>query len=92
MVAVAGLNLTYQLGRVRLAAFDNDGRWLPPAWMVAARCWHYHENAPPPLLGLTSPFLTNGRRLRHAASTKDQSGQVTPEWWLEDPGFWPFKG
>ena len=50
VVAVAGSTLTYQLGRVNLAAFDNDGRWMPPAWTLAC-CWHYQDNAPTPLLG-----------------------------------------
>ncbi len=83
-VKVAGVNLSYQLGRVMLAALDNDNRWMPPAWTVA-RCWHYKENAPSPLLGLTSPFLTNNRSLRHTSPTGKGVGEEQPEWWLEDP-------
>lgn len=86
-VQVAGTSLTYQLGRVMLAAIDNENRWMEPAWTVA-RCWHFCENAPPPLLGLTSPFFMNNKRLRNAGPTGNDAGEKLPEWWLEDPSWW----
>jgi len=83
-VRVAGITLSYHLGRVMLAALDNDNRWMPPAWTLA-RCWHYKEDAPSPLLGLTSPFLTNNRNLRHVGPAGKDISERPPEWWLEDP-------
>lgn len=77
-VRVGGREHTYRLGRVRLAATDQSGRWMPPAW-VLARCLAECEEPIPPLLGLLSPFLMNGRRFRHNPTPAD-----LPEWWLED--------
>jgi hypothetical protein len=82
IVHVAGASLSYQLGRVMLAAMDNDNRWMPPVWTLA-RCWHYADESPPPLLGLTSAFFTQKRRLRHSGDSF-HSTYAIPEWWLED--------
>jgi hypothetical protein len=77
-VRVGGAEHNYRLGRVRLAATDRDGRWMPPAWTLA-RCLDETDEPIPPLLGLLSPFLMNGRRFHHRNANAD-----LPEWWLED--------
>lgn len=77
-VRVGGRVHNYRLGRVRLAATDQFGRWMPPAWALA-RCLNESDEPIPPLLGLLSPFLMNGRRFRHNLTPTD-----LPEWWLED--------
>ena len=63
-IYVKGNTYSYRLGRVLLAAVDNNDRWLPPARTIVC-CLDYHPDPPPALLGLTSPFLSNNRRLRH---------------------------
>jgi hypothetical protein len=82
IIRVGGMSIRYRLGRVMLAVIDNDLHWMPPAWTVA-RFWDYYEDVPPPLLGLSSPFLMNGRTIRHAISSRSGSAAV-PVWWLED--------
>lgn len=77
-VRVGGREHRYRLGRVRLAAPDQFGRWMPPAWTLA-RCLEQTDDPIPSLLGLLSPFLTNGRLIRHVDANSDR-----PQWWLED--------
>jgi hypothetical protein len=80
-VRIGGQTFTYRLGQVLLAALDWRGRWMPPSW-TTVRCLDEQEDADepvPPLLGLLSPFLTNGRLIRHVDANAD-----LPEWWLED--------
>jgi hypothetical protein len=76
-IAIGGREHDFRLGRVLLAASDEKGRWMPPAWTLA-RCLAETEDPIPALLGLMSPFLMSGRRIRHAESPADR-----PEWWLE---------
>jgi hypothetical protein len=81
---VAGGVQQYRLGQVRLAATDEDGRWLPPSWSVV-QCLEDGTGQPPPLLGLRSPLLSF-RQLRHRRNvTEADPDEPLPEWWLEDP-------
>lgn len=77
-VGIGGESYPFRLGRVLLAAVDWQGRWMPPEWTVA-RLLEPTAEPIPPLLGLLSPFLMNGRRLRHEDTNVD-----TPIYWLED--------
>jgi hypothetical protein len=77
-VAIGGTTHSFRLGRVLLAAMDWQGRGMSPAWTLA-RCLDETDEPIPALLGLMSPFLTQGRRMQHAETAADR-----PEWWLED--------
>ena len=79
VIAIGGQAHDFRLGRVLLAAMDSQRRWMPPAWTLA-RCLDEKTDEPiPALLGLLSPFLMSGRRVRHVEGNADR-----PEWWLED--------
>ncbi len=77
-IAIGGQRHDFWLGRVLLAAMDRQGGWMPPQWTLV-RCLEPTENPIPALLGLLSPFLMSGRRVRHEPANTDR-----PEWWLED--------
>lgn len=77
-VGLGGDSYGFRLGRVLIAASDWQGRWMPPEWTLA-RCLDETPDPVPPLLGLLSPFLTRGRRVRH-----DDAHTDTPAYWLED--------
>ncbi len=81
-VRVGGRSHSYRLGRVRLAATDRDGRWMPPVWTLA-RCLAETDEPIPPLLGLLSPFLMDRHRIRHVGEARRPDGTTCPEWWLE---------
>ncbi len=84
-ITVGAKTTAYVLGRIRLAALDDDNRWLPLVWTVA-RCLDSRPDPHEALLGLTSPFLMNKRKLINKRDALSRSG---PEWWIED-SFWPF--
>ncbi len=78
-LTVLGGRWEYQLGHVRLAATDGEGRWLPAVWtptLLLAPAGPVNGLA---LLGLRTPLLDR-RRVRHAGTTPDD----LPVWWLED--------
>ena len=80
-MTVLGGRFAYRLGRLRLGAFDDDGRWLPPAWTPAWFLTADDPDAPKQaVLGLRTR-LFDGRRLRCEAAPDDPLGQ---RWWLED--------
>jgi hypothetical protein len=78
-LTVLGGKWPYRLGRIRIAAFDDAGGWIPPIKTLAL----FLEDSPGcpsvNILGLRSPFLEH-RQLRHAGS----DARDIPQWFLED--------
>lgn len=89
-IRVIGGDHPYRLGQVQLAAIDEEGRWIPPAWTVTqcledTRAQQDPPRQPPPLLGLRSHLLSF-RQLQHRRNVTDADpDEPLPEWWLEDP-------
>lgn len=88
-IAIGGQRIPYRLAWVFLAASDSYGNWMPPAWTLA-RCHlnEDYENLVPTVLGLTSPFLMEGRCIQQRGTLKSTDGREIPQWWLKDPPWW----